>query len=95
MVDQLLTETRSTVLPRQREPDIQAVPSAISARVTAAVRSSAPKLAHTWVYTTSFSTRAPSMAAMPSANAAACPHKPDDQVGDAGPAERAQHGPDR
>src|ERR1700730_6911888 len=39
VVDQLLTDTRSTAWLCQREPDIQAVPSASRARVTAAVRS--------------------------------------------------------
>ncbi len=39
---------RSTDVPRQREPDIHAVPSASSRRVTSWVRSSLPKLAHTW-----------------------------------------------
>ena len=75
-MDQLLTEMRSTFLPRQRDPDIQAVPSASTRRVTSAVRSSPPKLAQTWENTTSFSTVAPSIAAMPAAKVAACRQKP-------------------
>jgi len=53
-VDQLLTETRRTSRPCQREPDIQVVPSASSRAVTALVRWSSPNAAHTWVNTTSF-----------------------------------------
>jgi len=45
----LLTEMRSTCLPRQRDPDIQAVPSASSRDVTSAVRESDPNVAHTCV----------------------------------------------
>jgi hypothetical protein len=76
VVDQLLTEMRSTGLPRQREPVIQAVPSAISRAVTSAVRSSLPNETQTWEKTTSFSIVAPSMAAMPLANAVAWRQKP-------------------
>ena len=76
VVDQLLTEMRSTALPCQREPVIQAVPSAMRRAVTSAVRSSEPKLADTWEKTTSFSTVAPSMASMPLANAFAWRQKP-------------------
>ena len=94
MVDQLDTEMRSTDVPRQREPDIHAVPSASSRRVTSWVRSSLPKLAHTWEKTTSFSTVAPSIPAMPAAKLAACPAVAVDEGRQAGAAEGAHDRPD-
>lgn len=48
-VAQLLTEIRSTSCPRQREPDIQVCPSAISRSITARVRSSSSNPTHTCV----------------------------------------------
>ena len=75
-VDQLLTEMRSTARSRQRDPDIQAVPSASMRLTTSLVRSSLPNDAHTCVKTTSLSTSAPSIAEMASANVAACRQSP-------------------
>ena len=73
MVDQLLTEMRSTARPRHTEPLIQASPSASSRATTSRVRSSSPKETQTWVKTTSLSTSASGIAAIPRANAAAWP----------------------
>jgi Domain of unknown function (DUF222) len=71
VVDQLLTEIRSTLWSRQVEPVIQAVPSASSRRTTSSVRSSVPNAAHTWVNSTSFRTATPSMSFRPVAKAQA------------------------
>ena len=65
------------------------MPSASSARVTARCARRLPKLAQTWVNTTSLATRAPSIAAMPAAK----PRRARiavDQGRDAGAAEGAQ-----
>jgi hypothetical protein len=51
---------------------VHAVPSASIASTTPRVASSSPKTAHTWVNSTSLSTSAPSIAAIPSAKVRAC-----------------------